>query len=212
MENIISITALVISSLSLLIASLTAWLTLLKTGSVKMTKPTQIYFGPDGGGGNHFKIYFLTLLYATSKKGCVIENMFVRLRYLETQQDFNIWVYDDRSASKLVRGSGLKVTDSGMASAHHYLLPKNADNMILRSGDYTLEVHAQLVGKAEAIKLAEVTLPINESEAQQLKDKKCGIYFDWGAFSQQYLSHIDDRMSSRKADMEYFLQEILNSK
>jgi hypothetical protein len=39
--------AIVISLLSLLVSVTTAWLTLFRRGTVKMTQPTMIYFGPD---------------------------------------------------------------------------------------------------------------------------------------------------------------------
>jgi hypothetical protein len=39
----------IISCLALFISGLTAWLTLLRKGTVRMTQPTVVYFGPDGG-------------------------------------------------------------------------------------------------------------------------------------------------------------------
>ena len=40
--------ALGISSVSLVVSALTAWFTLLHRGTVRMTKPARIFFGPDG--------------------------------------------------------------------------------------------------------------------------------------------------------------------
>ena len=99
----------VISALALVVSMVTAWLTLFRRGTVLMTQPTVIYFGPDGppSSANHpLKVYLRTLLYATSKRGCIIESMYTRVRRGETTQNFNIWVYGE---DKLTRGSGLFV-------------------------------------------------------------------------------------------------------
>jgi|HubBroStandDraft_4_1064222.scaffolds.fasta_scaffold226960_2 hypothetical protein len=47
--SIVSSLALVVSFLALAVSALTAWLTLLRKGEIRMTRPTVIYFGPDGG-------------------------------------------------------------------------------------------------------------------------------------------------------------------
>ena len=39
----------IISSLALAVSAVTAWLTLFRRGALKMTQPTVIFFGPDGG-------------------------------------------------------------------------------------------------------------------------------------------------------------------
>lgn len=57
----ITIVAVTVAALSLLVSALTLWLTLLRHGAIKMTRPTVIFFGPDGGGGPT-KIYIRTLL------------------------------------------------------------------------------------------------------------------------------------------------------
>ena len=71
--------SLAISTLSLAVSATTAWLTLFRRGTVKMTQPTVIYFGPDaprsGGGTGLPKVFLRTLLFATSKRGRVIESM-----------------------------------------------------------------------------------------------------------------------------------------
>jgi hypothetical protein len=69
------ITSIVISVIALAISATTAWLTLFRKGMVKMTQPTVIFFGPDGLGGTP-KIFLRTLLYSTSKRGQMVENMF----------------------------------------------------------------------------------------------------------------------------------------
>jgi hypothetical protein len=89
--------ALAISTLALCVSGLTAWLTLLQRGTVRMTQPTVIYFGPDAprhnGGKPSPKIYLRALLFATSKRGRVIESMHASLQRNESKQNFNVWVH-----------------------------------------------------------------------------------------------------------------------
>jgi hypothetical protein len=70
-----------------------------RRGTVRMTAPTVIFFGPDGGPSEDrklsAKVFLRTLLYSTSKRGRIVESMYVRLRRGESAQTFNIWVYGD---------------------------------------------------------------------------------------------------------------------
>jgi|SRR5271165_5401771 len=112
---------------SLVVASVTAWLTRFRRGSVKMTQPTVIYFGPDPPRSNDDrpppKIYLRALLFSTAKRGRVIESMHVALSRNETHQTFNILVYGE--PGNLVRASGLFVGETGIAAAHRFLTPKD---------------------------------------------------------------------------------------
>jgi hypothetical protein len=135
----VSLLALVVAILALAVSALTAWLTLLRKGEVRMTQPTVIYFGPDGGFKAEDappKVFLRTLLFSTGKQGHIIENMFLRLHRGETRQNFNVWVYGDKELS---RGSGLFVPETGLAANHHFVLPADGtffhfllDNMFWR--------------------------------------------------------------------------------
>jgi hypothetical protein len=48
---------IVISALALAVSVMTAWFTLLRKGTVKMTQPTVIYFGADGGPRPDYKVF-----------------------------------------------------------------------------------------------------------------------------------------------------------
>jgi hypothetical protein len=92
--------ALVVSFLALAVSALTAWLTLLRKGEIRMTLPTAVYFGPNGGSkaeARPEKVFLRTMLYSTGKRGHIIENMFVRLHRGETRQNFNVWTYGDKN-------------------------------------------------------------------------------------------------------------------
>ncbi len=57
--------SIVVSILALTISVVTAWLTLFRRGTVRMTRPTAIYFGADGSVDRSPKVYLRTLLYST---------------------------------------------------------------------------------------------------------------------------------------------------
>lgn len=181
-----------ISTLALLISAATAWLTLLRRGTVKMTQPAVIFFGPDGKRNSrdeHLpKIYLRTLLYSTSKRGRVIESMHATLSRNESRQTFNIWVHGNKD---LVRGSGLFVSDTGVAENHHFLTPKDGSHFEFKEGCYGLEVYAKLVGDSKSLRLWTQKLVVNAVEATKLGQERCGMYFDWGPASGQYLSHVE---------------------
>src|SRR5579863_3245127 len=135
-----------ISVLALAVSSVTAWLTLFRRGTVKMTQPTVIFLGPDTPRAREDtplpKVFLRTLLFSTSKRGRVIESMHVALSRNETHQNFNIWVYGD---DKLVRGSGLFVGETGVAANHHFLAPNDGNAFAFTEGRYKLEVFARLL-------------------------------------------------------------------
>jgi hypothetical protein len=82
-----------ISLFALSTSAITAWLTLVRRGTVKMTQPTIIFFGPDSGRSHEPplpKVFLRALLFATSKRGRVIESMYVALSRNESRQNFNI--------------------------------------------------------------------------------------------------------------------------
>ena len=185
--------ALTISALALVTSAATAWLTLVRRGRVLMTQPTVIFFGPDGGTPHRSprpKVFLRTLLFSTSKRGSVIESIHVRLSRGEGRQNFNIWVYGD---DKLVRGSGLFVGETGVASNHHFLLPEDAPAFKFVAGIYILEVFARVLGEKSHRLLFVQTLEVTDGLSKALEEDDCGLYFDWGPDSARYFPHIDRR-------------------
>ena len=204
MSEPISVT---ISILALCVSVVTAWLTLFRRGTVKMTQPTVIYFGPDTPRSRDDaplpKVFLRTLLFSTSKRGRVVESMHVALSRNETHQNFNVWVYGDE---RLVRGSGLFVGESGLSANHHFLAPRDGSSFHFTEGRYQMEVFAQLLGGRKKIMLFAQALEISPEIATQLAQPDCGLYFDWGPDSSRYLPHVDKRPSLPNED---FL-ELLN--
>ena len=179
-----------IAGAALAVSFTNAYLTLFRRGTVRMTQPTTIYFGPDGARDPLPKVYLRTLLYSTAKRGQIIESMFVRLRRGESVQTFNIWVHGPET---LVRGSGLYVGENGVVSDHHFLLPDDGTKFDFLRGAYKLEVYASLVNRSQSRRLADITLSVSDRVADQLQDKQYGVYFDWGPDSRQYHAHLRRR-------------------
>ena len=192
LEGMADSVSITLSVLSLAISSVTAWLTLFRRGTVKMTQPTVIYFGPDTPREDIAlpKVYLRTLLFSTAKRGRVIESMHVALWRNEMHQNFNIWVYGERE--KLVRGSGLFVADTGLAANHHFLAPTDSAFQFIE-GHYRLDVYARLLGDAKPLRLFSQTLNINREMAAALTEPGAGVYFDWGPDSARYLPHVEKR-------------------
>jgi hypothetical protein len=184
--------AITVAILSLTVSSVTAWLTLFRRGTIRMTQPTVVFFGPEMPRRNEPpmpKVYLRTLLFATSKRGRVIESMHVALSRNETNQNFNIWVYGERH--QVVRGSGLFVGETGIAANHHFLLPPNSGSFLFMEGQYRLDVFARLLGDDKATRLFTQELTISREIAASLAEPGTGVYFDWGPDSARYLPHVD---------------------
>src|SRR5882672_5808894 len=171
--------SITVSVLALAVSSVTAWLTLFRRGTVKMTQPTVIFFGPDTPRAREDtplpKVYLRTLLFSTSKRGRVVESMHVALSRNETHQNFNVWVYGDE---KLVRGSGLFVGETGIAANHHFLTPKDGTAFRFSEGRYRLSVFARLLGDRDHKLLFSHTLEISREFALMLEEPSTGLYFD----------------------------------
>ena len=158
-----------------------------------MTRPTVVFFGPDGNDGQISKVFLRTLLYSTGKRGIVLEHLFIRLRRAETQQNFNVWVYGEKD---LARGSGLFVGQEGMATNHHFLTPTDIKGFDFGAGNYEIDVFAKVIGKNAPLLLSTISLSIDTYEEQRLRKPDHGIYFDWGPDAGSYLKKIEGRRSN----------------
>jgi hypothetical protein len=187
--------SLAVSVLALTVSAVTAWLTLFRRGTVEMTQPTIIFFGPDTPHhGEHVgkpKVYLRTLLFSTSKRGRIIESMHVALTRSETHQKFNIWAHGE--TRQLVRGSGLFVGETGVSANHHFLTPEDGSQFKWKAGQYHLRVHAKLLGDNAHKLLFSQKLEISPEIAASLEQPAAGLYFDWGPDSSRYLPHIELR-------------------
>jgi len=185
---------LTISALALVVSVATAWLSLFRRGTVKMTHPSVIYFGPDtpknGEHPPYPKVFLRFLLFSTGKRGRIVESMYASLKRNETMQNFNVWVYGDK---ELVRGSGLFIGEDGKVFNHHFLTPRDGNNFRFTEGVYSLKIYAKLFGDAHSLFLFSTSLIVTAEHASALQTNTTGLYFDWSADSKNYLPHMDQK-------------------
>ena len=157
-----------------------------------MTRPTVIFFGPDSGSkaDQNPKIYLRTLLFCTSKRGRVIESLYVSLTRNETRQNFSIWVYGEE---RLVRGSGIFVGEEGVVANHHFLTPPDQNTFSFLEGRYRLQVFARLLGDKSSIQIFSQELAIESHFGKALTEPGVGLYFDWGPDACCYLPHTEKK-------------------
>jgi hypothetical protein len=191
MDDWLPVIPMAISAFALIVSGVTAWLTLFRRGTLRMSRPNVIFFGFDSTPGKPDpKVFLRFLLYSTSAKGQLLENLYVQLQKKgESRQNFSIWVYGEKS--DLSRGSGLFVGRDGVAKNHHFLLPTGHGPFAFAAGDYQFRVFGNLVNSSRSIPLFETTLSMTEEQARSLESRDNGLYFDWGPESQKYQAHVD---------------------
>lgn len=204
-NSTVAVLAVIVASLALAVSAITAWLTLLRKGQLRMTQPTQIYFGPDGGfklGEAPNKVYVRSMLYATGKRGWIVENMFARVHRGETRQNFSIWVHGDTAA--LHRGAGLFVPETGVVTNHHFVVSPDT-SFAFTAGHYILEIYATDVGRKRATLLFSIPLEVSPGIYEQLRQADHGLYFDWGPDSRRYIPHVK---APPRTEVPSFLKEL----
>lgn len=192
MENLAQIIALIFSGTALVVSIITAWLTFFRRGTLKMTRPNVLFLGFDTTPGKlDPKVFLRGLLYSTSKRGQLVEALYVRLSRGESVQNFSVWVHGQ--TKDLSRGSGLFVGADGVAANHHFLLSPDQKSFLFQAGSYRMQVFARVIGKTGVLPLFDTEIELTREDADALMDKSAGVYFDWGPESQRYYSHIDRR-------------------
>jgi hypothetical protein len=143
---------LVISVVSLLLSVTVAWLTLLRRGKLGMTQPMLIGFLYEGAQP---KLFFRAMLYATGKRGHIIEALYLKVQHGDATQTFSFWMYGETKDLKI--GSGLRVGDDGVSVNHHFLPPRDA-SFAFRAGEYAIDVCAKILNRKAPMPLCTVKL------------------------------------------------------
>ncbi len=183
LQLVSTVVALIASTISVT----TVWLTLFRRGTIRMTQPSVVYLGPDAGRGAPPKVYFRALLFATAKRGRVLENLYLHVRCGDRTQNFMIWVHGDEP---LVRGSGMFVPETGVVTNHHFLIAQRETYFPFRAGRYELEVFAAVVGCPANILLYKTSVELSYQAALSMLDQDAGVYFDWSADTRTYSEYV----------------------
>jgi hypothetical protein len=173
--------------LSLIASAMTIWWTMFRRGTVRMTQPAFIFFGPDGGGGKP-KVAMCAHLYTTAQRGAIVEGMFVRLTRgsVPVIQDFDVWVYGQDG---LARGSGVHVGQEGVTCNHHFLLPRGTESFSFVPGVYTVEIFGTIVGKLGPHRFWQLKVTLTEP----IDETGDGVFFDWRPTVGEYEGNVDRR-------------------
>jgi hypothetical protein len=188
----------IVSMVALAVSLFTLWFTVLRRGTIRSTHPSFVAFRYDFVGKNvpQAKIVFRALLFSTGKRGQVIESLFLRVREGSRQAEFSFWGLGDKD---LVRGSGLFVPETGVATYHHFN-PVDADALFLFSaGTYSLQLVAKLVGRQRLVTLWSVALEMPAGAFEATIARETAVYYNWSPEKRHYISSIENRPNAVQA-------------
>jgi hypothetical protein len=184
---------LLISILALIVSIATAWLTLFRRGTLRMTRPVFVGFVWDTPGGEP-KIFLRAMLYATGKSGYIIESLYLKIRCADTEHVFSFWTL--KQDSRMTIGSGIRVGDEGIAADFHFLPPRDEHTFRFLAGDYDIEVYATVVSATSPSLLSRVRLTVSEEQAAAMRPNMMnGVFFNWQPEQHSYHSYIDSPLT-----------------
>jgi hypothetical protein len=180
----------VLSSSALATSLFTLWFMAMRRGTVRSTHPAVIAFRYDfvGAKAPQAKIFIRVLLLSTGKRGRVVESLFLRVREGARVAEFSYWGYVDQG--HLVRGSGIFVPETGLATNHHFN-PADTENVFLFSeGAYSLELVAKVLGRKRLLSLwrIELEMPLGVFGSNIPRDSV--VFFNWLPERRQYVASI----------------------
>ena len=181
---------LLISAVSLVLSLTMAWLTLLRRGTLGMTQPMLIGFLHEAGQP---KIFFRAMLYATGKRGHIVEALYLKVRQGESTRVFNFWMYGETKELKI--GSGLRVGEDGVSFNHHFLPPRDAPSFAFLAGEYTIEAYATILNRHAPMRLSIVKLSLSAELAAALLDRAMGVLFTWDPESRVYHGNVSEPLA-----------------
>jgi hypothetical protein len=182
---------LLISVVSLLLSVTVAWLTLLRRGNLGMTHPMLIGFLHEG---EQPKVFFRAMLYATGKRGHIVEALYLKVRHGNSTQAFSFWMYGETKELKI--GSGLRVGDDGISFNHHFLPPKDVPSVAFLAGEYAIDIYARILNRHAPALLSTVKFSLSPELAAALLDPTNGVLFTWSPDSQGYRANISEPVST----------------
>ena len=162
--------SLFLSTLALGISALTAWLTLLRKGKLRMTNPTPLTLQYEN---NIAKISFSTMFYSSAFRGQVVESMYVVLRQKHQTCTFNRWVYKNNSTAC---AGGLYVRPEGIAQVHQFY---SSSRFVFQPGDLVIEIYAILANMRRKEFIKTIILEIPQEKRAACYDDSESIDFEW---------------------------------
>jgi hypothetical protein len=191
-----NVAPIILSVISLLLSLTVAWLTLFRRGNLGMTRPMLVGFLYEN---QQPKVFFRMMLYATGKRGHIIEALYLKVRRDESTQTFNYWMYGETKDLKI--GSGLRVGEDGVSFNHHFLPlpPEGVSSYAFFSGEYVIDVYARVLNRKAPVHLSTVKLSLSRELADALCDRSKGVLFTWEPDSQSYRGNVSEPVSTGRA-------------
>lgn len=180
-----------ISVVSVVLSITVAWLTLIHRGTLRMTQPVHVAFTYEND--TQPKIFLNTLLYATGKRGYVIEGMFLKVKQPDSMRTFGFWGYGETNALKVA--GGLRVPEEGVAYNHHFLQIGDIDSGYFPKGEYEIAVYARMVNRKVPKLLTTIKVSLSAEEATRLHLDR-GVLFTWNPDTGTYHPSFNVKKSS----------------
>jgi len=185
----------IVSAVALVVSLFTLWFTVLRRGTVRSTHPSFIAFRYDFVGKKvpQAKIFFRALLFSTGKRGQVVESLFLRVREGSRHAEFSFWGLGDKD---LIRGSGLFVPETGVATNHHFNPVDPELIFVFSGGSYSLELVAKLVGTTRLLSLWNVVVEMPTGVYGPTIARETTVFYSWSPEQRRYVASIEDRPST----------------
>lgn len=191
----------IVSIVALGLSLFTLWFTVLRRGSIRCTRPSFVAIRYDfvNKPQAQAKVFFRALLFSTGKRGVMIEQLFLRVSAGSRQAEFSFWGYGD---DKLMRGSGLFVPETGMATNHHFN-PTDVDTLFRFSGEtYSFELLASLVGRKRLVSLWTIELDVPVGVFDHTIAANKAIFYNWSPQTRAYVVSVEDRFGTALRDVD----------
>jgi hypothetical protein len=130
------------------------------------------------------------MLYATGKRGHIVEGLYLKARQGESTQTFDFWMYGETKELKI--GSGLRVGEDGVSFNHHFLPPRGDSSFAFLAGEHTVEVYARILNRHAPVRLSTVKLSLSAEHAAALLDRAMGVLFTWSPDSRVYHGNVSE--------------------
>ena len=196
---VLSIIAIFVSMIGVLISSITFWILYLHKGTIKITKPRLIALGYERHENHRTpKVVIRSLLFSTSNKGIVIDNIRVKVTNHNNSKDFSLWAY---GVETLLVGSGLFISKEGKDSYHHFLPIAFSSDFEFHTGNILLEIYVTITHHKKDKLLDSITLSLTKEHEDALNKGEM-IIFNWESALNKYETCISNSSKEKLSVLE----------
>ena len=190
----IAIGSIFIAALALLVSFANYYSANLKIGQILMTKPTIFFFGWDHAEVPTPKIFMRSLLFSTSTKGRVLENLYLKVSTPNGETLFSFWGHTQGQSNSLTKGSGLFIPKNGFLADHHFN-PDPSTTILnpFSAGDYEIEIVSRQFGDSVERKLGQYKLNLDSSFVQVLAQQTDGVLWSLNPKDNKYFPETRSR-------------------